>query len=138
MHTLTYTGGLVGGGSKATITNVFAICDTITAAGFGVASGLIGYGTDAAITNAYAVSNLVYGKTRAAGLIGYIGYGGSIITRNAYWDSNTSGILVGYGTPQTSRALRSSNSTSEIYKNWDNSGCGWDFGNHTEYPAPLL
>ena len=125
-------GGLVGFGQNTPITNSYVIAGAVTGSGSQV-GGLIGNGINATITNSYTVAGAVPDSDNVGGLVGL---GQDTMIRHSYWDSNTSGIAEGaYGEPQTSNALR--NSAADIYANWAEGECNWNFGTNEEYPALL-
>ena len=126
-----HVGGLVGEGSRATIISSAAVVGAVT--GTDDVGGLMGFGGGARITSSYTVVGFVTGTDNVGGLVGSV-YSATI--RSSYWDSDTSGIATGvYGAPQTSLALQGPTSYTGIYAQWENQGCGWDFGTDSQYPA---
>jgi filamentous hemagglutinin family protein len=86
-----YAGGLIGLLGSGTVTNVYATGSTSGGALF--VGGLIGYQMGGSVAQAYATGSIT-GGIKTGGLIGYQ-QAGSLT--NGLWDTQTSGIVSGFG-----------------------------------------
>ena len=128
--------GLAGAGQGSRITNSYAVAETLDA--FSVVAGFMANSGHARIKNSYALSGMIlhFPGTPARGFVTAVDSNTDI--QDSYWNNDTSSFPGGAGTAQTSDALRSPTSATDIYANWGDDGdCGWDFGTSSDYPALL-
>ena len=137
-----YTGGLVGIAGAITITSSYIIADSISGTSNNDRAhtgGLVGIAGDITITSSYIIAASISGTSNndrayTGGLVG--NNGGLVIIRDSYWDSSVNGRFDNdYGIPVSTDDLRSPTNYTNIYATWNHTGCGWDFGSSTDYPA---
>jgi len=111
-----YVGGLLGYGQASQIISSYAVVGSYESPGSitGGIGSLNGYGVNAVINTSYAV----FGDFDHSPLV-FNPRGGQSQVNFSYWDSTTSGILVGqYGEHKTSKELQSPRGYASIYANW--------------------
>ena len=94
LQTGQFIGGLVGDSGVGSVTNSYA---TGNVNGFGYVGGLVGF-NNGSIANSYASGGVsaTGSGTPVGGLVGGESAGGSVVS-NSFWDSTSSGQLVGVG-----------------------------------------
>ena len=112
------------------------------------AGGLVGEATGGSITACYATGR-VSSAERADSVGGLVGASSNISITANYWDTTSSGLMVGVGTGnvpgvegKTTAELQAPTGYTGIYISWniDVDGDGspdnvWDFGTSSEYPT---
>ena len=137
-------GGLVGKNS-GTLSACYARGNV--SAHFIMAGGLVGEVTGGSITACYATGRVSSGTADGAG--GLVGASSSISITASYWDTTSSGLMVGVGTGnvpgvagKTTAELQTPTGYTGMYSLWniDVDGDGgpdnvWNFGTSSEYPT---
>ena len=150
-------GGLLGfmNDNRSTLRASYSTASVVATSGVASDSevgGLVGEAWQGAISKSYYAGNAPSGL-RPGGLVGGSSiFGGSPISADTYWDTDTTGLSnsVGEGDPggtgKTTEELQAptdyGTAETDIYKDWnldldgdDEPDDPWDFGTDTEYPS---